>query len=321
MNIEAISSAAQWQYGQQSAQGNQPSFSNTAQLLGLSNSTVSTDLHSGKTLAGLAQQKGVSSSDLLASVEQDLQANAPQGAPTLSSDQLGQIATNVINGTPPTPPNVPGSSGDQGGTSGTGGPPALSLSNTAQLLGVSSSDLSTDVHSGKTLAGLAQQKGVSSSDLLASVEKDLQANAPQGAPQPVLRPARSDRHQHHQRYAALQHKRHRQWQPQLTRDCHRRQPQHPAPATLLRPRPHPTARLPQPDQLRLGHRRLPHRRRRRRRVRLTPPPEPASATRPVLTANRNLQRLGATPRSPANCRSRRKRGHHRAVTHSYFPRK
>jgi uncharacterized protein YidB (DUF937 family) len=182
MNIEAISSAAQWQPGQQSAQGNQPSFSNTAQLLGISGSTLSTDLQSGTTLAKLAQQKGVSSSDLLASVEKDLQANAPQGAPTLTSTQIEQIATNVINGTPPTPPNGPASSGEQGGASGTGGPPALSLSNTAQLFGVSSSDLSTDVQSGTTLAELAQQKGVSSSDLLASVEKDLQADAPQSAP-------------------------------------------------------------------------------------------------------------------------------------------
>ena len=181
MNIDAISSAAQWQ-GQQSVQGNQPSLDNTAQLLGLSSSTLSTDLQSGTTLAKLAQQKGVSSKDLLASVEKDLQANAPQGAPSLSSDQIKQIATNVINGTPPTPPSGSGSSGDQGGTSGSEGPPPLSLSNTAQLLGVSSSGLSSDVQSGTTLAQLAQQKDVSSSDLLASVEKDLQADAPQGAP-------------------------------------------------------------------------------------------------------------------------------------------
>jgi hypothetical protein len=34
-------------------------------------------------------------------VEKDLQADAPQSAPSLSSDQLGQIATNIINGTQP----------------------------------------------------------------------------------------------------------------------------------------------------------------------------------------------------------------------------
>ncbi len=181
MNIDAISSAAQWQ-GQQSVQRNKPSLDNTAQLLGLSSSTLSTDLQSGTTLAKLAQQKGVSSKDLLASVEKDLQANAPQGAPSLSSNQIEQIATNVINGTPPTPPSGSGSSGAQGGTSGSEGPPPLSLSNTAQLLGVSSSGLSSDVQSGTTLAQVAQQKNVSSSDLLASVEKDLQADAPQGAP-------------------------------------------------------------------------------------------------------------------------------------------
>ncbi|MGO9972215.1 MAG: glycosyltransferase [Solirubrobacteraceae bacterium] len=65
---------------------------------------ISTDLQSGTTLAKLAQQNGVSSKDLLASVEKDLQANAPQGAPSLSSDQIKQIASDFINGTTPSTP-------------------------------------------------------------------------------------------------------------------------------------------------------------------------------------------------------------------------
>jgi putative flippase GtrA len=55
---------------------------------------ISTDLQSGTTLAEFAQQKDVSSSDLLASVEKDL----------ISSSQLQQMASDFINGTTPSTP-------------------------------------------------------------------------------------------------------------------------------------------------------------------------------------------------------------------------
>ena len=178
MTIDAISSTSLLQPANSNTQRTQPASTNTAQLLGISSSELSSDLQSGMTLGQLAQEKGVSSTDLLASVEKDLQANAPQGAPSLSSNRLEQIAANIINGTGPGGQ----AAGGQGAAAGSGGPPPLSLTNTAQLLGISSSELSSDLQSGMTLAQLAQEKGVSSSDLLSSVEKDMQANAPQGAP-------------------------------------------------------------------------------------------------------------------------------------------
>lgn len=59
-------------------------------------------------------------------------------------------------------------------------PPALT--NTAQLLGMSTDDLQSATQSGVTLSQLAQQKGVSQSDLISAISSDLQANAPAGAP-------------------------------------------------------------------------------------------------------------------------------------------
>jgi hypothetical protein len=56
------------------------------------------------------------------------------------------------------------------------------LTDTAQLLGISTSQLSGDLQSGQTLSSLASCTGVSSSDLLSAVESDLKANAPSGAP-------------------------------------------------------------------------------------------------------------------------------------------
>jgi hypothetical protein len=59
-------------------------------------------------------------------------------------------------------------------------PPALT--GTASLLGISTSQLSSDLQSGTTLSSLASSAGVSSSALLTSVKSDLTANAPSGAP-------------------------------------------------------------------------------------------------------------------------------------------
>lgn len=55
------------------------------------------------------------------------------------------------------------------------------MTSTAQLLGVSTSQLSQDLQSGTTLSSLASQANVSQSSLLSAVESDLQSHAPQGA--------------------------------------------------------------------------------------------------------------------------------------------
>lgn len=62
---------------------------------------LSKALRSGTTMSELAKTQGVSSSYLLASVESSLKTGAPQGAPNLSGSQLDQIATSIVNGTPP----------------------------------------------------------------------------------------------------------------------------------------------------------------------------------------------------------------------------
>lgn len=74
------------------------------------------------------------------------------------------------------------------GTSGLYPPPPTMrrtpppMTNTAQLLGISTDELQKDQQSGSTLAQLAAQKGVSTGDLVNSIAADLKANAPQGAP-------------------------------------------------------------------------------------------------------------------------------------------
>ena len=74
-----------------------PAMTNTAKLLGISADQLDSDLQSGQTLSSFASTAGISSSDLPSSVETDLKTSAPQGAPTLTTDQLQQRATNLIN--------------------------------------------------------------------------------------------------------------------------------------------------------------------------------------------------------------------------------
>lgn len=64
-----------------------------------------------------------------------------------------------------------------------GPPPGASkvMEPAAQLLGMSTDDLQTQLKSGSTLDDLATSKGVSHDDLIAAITQGLQANAPAGA--------------------------------------------------------------------------------------------------------------------------------------------
>lgn len=149
-------------------------MANTAQLLGLSSSQLTQRLQSGSSLSGLASNAGVSQSSLINAIVSDLQANAPQGAPTLSKSQLSEIATNIANRT-----GAPGGLRGHHHHHGGGMPP---LVDTAELLGLTPSELSQDLQSGTTLSSLASQAGVSQNSLISAIQSDLQSNAPQGAP-------------------------------------------------------------------------------------------------------------------------------------------
>jgi hypothetical protein len=71
-----------------------------AQLFGESTSQLESQLQtSGTSLSSLAQQKGISQSDLLSAIQQGLQQTASANGQTLSSTQLGNIANRIANHT------------------------------------------------------------------------------------------------------------------------------------------------------------------------------------------------------------------------------
>jgi hypothetical protein len=76
-------------------------LTSTAAALGVSSSTLQSDLSSGQTLSQIASSKGVSSSTLLTALEQDITSNAPAGASSLSSTQLQSIASAIANNAGP----------------------------------------------------------------------------------------------------------------------------------------------------------------------------------------------------------------------------
>jgi uncharacterized protein YidB (DUF937 family) len=149
MSIGAIGSNfndQQWNSQQVQQLRQPPALTNTAQLLGVSTSQLSSDLQSGQTLSSLASSAGVSSSDLLSAVETDMQANAPSGAPAPSSSQLQEMATDFING------SVPRSSGSSSTASS-------NLGALASATGMSASELLSELSSGSDLSELFGSPG------------------------------------------------------------------------------------------------------------------------------------------------------------------
>jgi len=166
MTVSSVNGGASAWYPQGQTPPSPPAMTDTAKLFDMSTSQLSQDLQSGTTLSSLASQDGVSSSSLISAIESDLQANAPQGAQAPSGDQLQQIATNIANGT-----------GPAGGHHGGHHHHAIDMTDTAQALGMSTSQLGQDLQSGSTLSSLASQDGMSSSSLISAIESDQQTGA------------------------------------------------------------------------------------------------------------------------------------------------
>ncbi len=134
-------------------QHTRPEMTEVAKLLGLSTSQLTNELQSGATLSELASKKGVSSTELIKTIEGELAAHKPEGAPPLSSTQLTQISTSIANGTPPPPP--PGGLGGQDFASA----PQGSLSTLGKALGIEPSALLAQLEEGKDLGSLLKSTG------------------------------------------------------------------------------------------------------------------------------------------------------------------
>jgi hypothetical protein len=132
-----------------------------ASFLGISVSTLASDLNGGKTLAQEATAKGKTAADLITAIVNAQKPNLDnqKAAGWITADQetaLLQAYTNEVTELVNNGPGVPPGGGDHQGP----------LTTAATFLGMSVADVASALQSGKTLADLAQSKGKSVSDLV-----------------------------------------------------------------------------------------------------------------------------------------------------------
>lgn len=136
-----------------------------ASFLGISVSTLASDLHGGKTLAQEATAKNKTASDLINAIvaAQKTNLDNQKAAGWITADQETALlqrytdqVTALVNHGPGVPPN--------------GAKPAGGLLDTAAtFLGMPVSDVQSALRSGKSLADLATSKGKTASDLVTAL--------------------------------------------------------------------------------------------------------------------------------------------------------
>ncbi|MEO8363478.1 MAG: hypothetical protein ABI570_03740, partial [Ilumatobacteraceae bacterium] len=152
-----------------------PDLSNLAIVLGLSTSELQTQLRSGKTLAEIAAAQSVDVANVIDAIVADakskLAAEVSSGDLTQAEadSRLAEITTKVTdmvnNGRP---------EGRMGfGSQGHHGRP--DLSNLATVLGLSTSELQTQLQSGKTLAEIAAAQSVDVANVIDAIVADAKS--------------------------------------------------------------------------------------------------------------------------------------------------
>lgn len=175
ISLTGAASSGATQAVQHGRHGDRGLLQSAAKALGMSVDDVRSQLQGGKSLADLAQDKGVSREDLLSALKQD----APQRMK--DSGNLDQMLTTAIDrkGPPLGPRGAGGPDHDGDHTGGVLSGGSLSaakqstLDTLSSLLAVSSSELTASLQSGARLGDLLQAKGVDLSTLAASLEKGV----------------------------------------------------------------------------------------------------------------------------------------------------
>jgi uncharacterized protein YidB (DUF937 family) len=160
-----------------------------AKLLGMSTTDLRTALQSGQSLASLASSKGISKDDLTAAMSKAIQ----QADPNVTADQATKMATAIATRTRPAAPQAPATdpatTQDPNAATGTTatqghhhhhhhGGGAAAMDAASKLLGMSTTDLTTALKGGQSLASIATSKGVSQSDLTAAMATAIQGSNP-----------------------------------------------------------------------------------------------------------------------------------------------
>jgi uncharacterized protein YidB (DUF937 family) len=146
----------------------------TATILGVDQSAVTDALKQGKTLAQIAQEKGLSEDDFLQKVTA-AETKAIDDALTagkITQDQadkqksgLSDRLKQMIENTKP--------EGDFHGKGHDGFGPWENYEAVSQILGMTEQELKTEVQAGKSLAEVAQEKGISEDQLISKLKDSM----------------------------------------------------------------------------------------------------------------------------------------------------
>lgn len=152
-----------------------------AQELNLTPSVLRQDLQDGKTFAQLASQAGVSTSTLVANLENkaasDLQADVASGA--LTSEQASHLESRVDRAIQARVDGKWPAGWDKVRPRGMAAWRRDLIATAAQDLHLSTSSLLADLRKGQTLAEIAAAQGVSTSTLISDLENAAQADIQQ----------------------------------------------------------------------------------------------------------------------------------------------
>ncbi|WP_246246550.1 hypothetical protein [Paenibacillus lemnae] len=162
-------------------------FTHAAEILGLEESELMTELQAGKTLTEAAQEKGVTRASLLerltAAMTQDLNQRLDDG--TLTEEQAAaqkekwsEHLEDMVDQSGFKPGGIGQGRGEGPGHrfgDGAGHGPGRfgSLEDAADILGMSESELQAGMREGKSLAELAEAKGISESQLIQKLKDSM----------------------------------------------------------------------------------------------------------------------------------------------------
>jgi hypothetical protein len=147
-----------------------------ADLFGISTDDLMSQLKGGKSLAEIAQSKGVSRTDLVATLEQSIKANAPTDVQTDFSSRIDDMVNRIVDrkGMPGPPPARP-QSDDVSGVDFKAKVEQM-LSTIASQLKISPDDLVSQLQHGSSLREIAVNAGSDPTQVLDAIGRGLAVN-------------------------------------------------------------------------------------------------------------------------------------------------
>jgi hypothetical protein len=148
----------------------------TAAVLGATETTITDQLKQGKTLAQVAQDKGVAE-DLLLQKLTDAENKSIDDAVSsgkITQAQADKRKSGLADRLKKEVENTKKNEGHEKGQFGFGDPTALS-----QILGVTKQQLKTDLQSGKSLVEIAQAKAITEDQLISKIKDNMTAKLKQ----------------------------------------------------------------------------------------------------------------------------------------------